>query len=127
MIRPSLTVDGLAVRIPRTDAVAAVLDDLATAFAADPDRLAALLTEHAANVTALDHAATSSTATDYGRQVAAATADGSREALLDEAPTAAAGIDDVFEPDEVFAVIDRLAAVACRAHHNRTRNTRSTP
>lgn len=123
MIRPQLTADGLAVRIPIADRVAPVLDELAVAFADDPDTVAALLRAHAARVVRLDLATTDADATDYGRAVAAAEADGTREALTEQLPSADR-LDDVLTPTEAFEAVDRLAAIAARAHFRNDRSNR---
>lgn len=58
------------------------LDDLALAFAQNPRDVARLLTLHAANVIALGLAAVDETAPHYECGIRAATADGTRAALL---------------------------------------------
>lgn len=60
------------------------LDEVALAYAHNPDTLARLLAAHAANVLALDLAAVDATTPHYECAVRAATADGSRGALLAE-------------------------------------------
>jgi len=61
----------------------ALLDELAVAYAADPDTLARLLASHAARVLRLDRAAVDADTTDAERAMCAAEADGTRGALLD--------------------------------------------
>ncbi|WP_405204386.1 hypothetical protein OG795_15265 [[Kitasatospora] papulosa] len=60
------------------------LDELALAFAQSPRNVARLLTLHALNVLALDLAAVDDTAPHHECAMRAATADGSRDALLAE-------------------------------------------
>lgn len=115
MIRPQLTADGLAVRLPVADRVAPLLDELALAYAEDPDTLGALLVAHGGAVAALDHAVFSTTGTDYGRTMRAAEADGTREALLGELD-AADGLDAALSPREAFRLADDLTSTAARIH-----------
>ncbi|MGD6762076.1 hypothetical protein ACOKM5_24385 [Streptomyces sp. BH097] len=69
---------------------AALFDDLALAYAADPAAIGRLLASHAARVIALDFAVVDDRTTDYERAMRAAEADATREALLAEvtAPSA---------------------------------------
>ncbi|MFE7017647.1 hypothetical protein ACFVAQ_45560 [Streptomyces sp. NPDC057651] len=60
------------------------LDELALAFAQSPKSVARLLTLHAVNVLALDLAAVDDTAPRHECAMRAATAEGSRDALLAE-------------------------------------------
>ncbi|MFF7234434.1 hypothetical protein [Streptomyces sioyaensis] len=60
------------------------LDELALAFAQRPENVVRLLTAHAANVLALDLAAVDDTAPGHECAMRAATANGSRGALLAE-------------------------------------------
>jgi len=60
------------------------LDELALAFAQRPENVARLLAAHAANVLALDLTAVDDTAPHYECAMRAATAKGSRDALLAE-------------------------------------------
>lgn len=72
-------------RTPDTLAdVADVLDDLALAYALDPDTVGRLLTAHAATVTALDLATVTHDGNDATRAMRTAEAAGTREALLAE-------------------------------------------
>jgi hypothetical protein len=73
--------DGLADAL---DSLTDGLDDLARAYAQDPDTVGRLLTAHAATLTALDLAAVKYDATDATRAVRAAEVAGTREALLDQ-------------------------------------------
>ncbi|MFF4751794.1 hypothetical protein [Streptomyces sp. NPDC001270] len=123
MIRPQVTADGRAVRIPLADRIAPVLDELAIAYANQPDVIGALLDRHAATVLALDHAVCSEDSTDYGRAMAAAEADGTREALLDECP-AAAHPDDLLSPDEAVTLATRLTKRAAHIRNTQNRSTR---
>ncbi|WP_399087974.1 hypothetical protein ACGH2B_12370 [Streptomyces sp. BBFR2] len=121
MIRPQLTPDGRAVRLPVAQRVDPLLDDLATAYAEDPDALGVLLTAHAEAVAAYDHAEASPLATDYGRAMRAAEADGTREALLAECPSGSQ-LDDTLTPREAIRLADDLTARAARAHLAQNRN-----
>ncbi|MFE6683963.1 hypothetical protein [Streptomyces sp. NPDC057729] len=118
MMRPGLTADGLAVRVPVGETLLApLLDDLAVAYAEDPNTLGALLAVHAESVRRLDHAACSITAPDHERAVASALADGSREALLAELP--AEHHDPQFGPDAAITLAGRLTRLAGHIRHTR--------
>lgn len=117
MIQPQLTTDGTAVRIPIAHHAESLLDDLAIAYADDPDTVGRLLTAHAARVAAQDFAQCSETATDYGRAMRAAEADGTREALLGELPEHP---DPQYTPDEAIALAGRITRVAAHIRHRRT-------
>lgn len=114
MIRPQLTNDGTAVRLPLAEHTDPLVDDLAIAYAADPDTVGRLLATHAAAVLALDFAACSETATDYGRAMRAAEADGTREALLDELPPQA---DPTYAPDDAITLAGRITRFAATIRH----------
>ncbi|WP_053913684.1 hypothetical protein [Streptomyces sp. TP-A0875] len=121
MIRPTLTADGTAVRLPIRDHITApLLDSLAVAYAEDPEQVGMLLIAHAAAVLCLDHAQVSEDGTDYERAVRAAEADGTREALLDEIPHEHQ-LDPQFPPDEAIALATRITQ---HAAHIRMRSTR---
>ncbi|AVH58414.1 MULTISPECIES: hypothetical protein [Streptomyces] len=120
MIRPQLTADGRAVRLPIGEYIAALVDDLAIAYTEDPDQIAALLRAHAASVVALDFAECSEDATDYGRAMRAAEADGTREALLEELP-ADHQLDPQLAPDDAISLATRITK---HAAHIRLRSTR---
>lgn len=112
MIRPTLTADGTAVRLPIRDQITApLLDDLATAYAADPDTVGRLLAEHAAAVAALDHAAHAVDAPDHVRAMRAAEADGTRDALLAELPEAHHA-DPEYGPDAAISLATRITRLA---------------
>ncbi|MEU2120039.1 hypothetical protein ABZ567_31380 [Streptomyces sp. NPDC016459] len=121
MIRPQLSADGSAVRLPLADRTASLLDDLAVAYAEDPGEVGTLLVAHAAAVLCLDHAIASDSAHDVDRAMRAAEADGTREALLSELP-----IDHQFDPllsaDDSITLAGRLTRLA-----GRIRNTRKEP
>ncbi|WIC89753.1 hypothetical protein SEA_SOJO_35 [Streptomyces phage SoJo] len=114
MIRPQLTNDGTAVRFPLAEHVDRLVDDLAIAYAADPDSVGRLLAGHAAAVLALDFAACSETETDYGRAMRAAEADGTREALLDELPPQ---VDPTYAPDDAITLAGRITRFAAAIRH----------
>lgn len=112
MIRPTLTADGHAVRLPIRDQITApLLDDLAVAYVDDPATLAALLRAHAAMVLRLDHAVCSDDTPDHVRQMRAAEADGTREALLDALP-ADHQMDPLLLPDEAVSLATRMTRLA---------------
>jgi hypothetical protein len=123
MIRPQLTADGTAVRLPIADRAAHVLDELALAYADRPEELGALLDRHAATVLALDYAVCSEDSTDYGRAICAAEADGTREALLEECP-AAVTLDDLLTPDEAVTLAARITKHAAHIRNTANRSTR---
>lgn len=112
-LRPQLTADGTAVRLPIGDYIAPLLDSLAVAYAEDPDVLGRLLRRHAASVVAADHAAVSEDATDYERAMRAAESDGSLDALLSELGQAAQ-VDHVMTPDEAITHGTRVTRLAAR-------------
>ncbi|MGA5501749.1 hypothetical protein [Streptomyces umbrinus] len=116
MIRPQLSADGLAVRFPLGEHVDPLLDELALAYAQDPDAVGRLLAAHAARVVALDFAMCSDDVTDYGRAVRAAEADGTRDALLDECPVAVA-LDPLLDPDAAITFATRTTRLAARIRH----------
>ncbi|WP_030579101.1 hypothetical protein [Streptomyces globisporus] len=123
MIRPQLTADGLAVRLPIAARAEQLLDDLALAYVEAPDDLAALLTVHGENVAALDRAIYGHDVPEYERAMRAAAADGSREALAAEAPIAA-DLDDLLDPDSAITLAGRIARLAGRIRHSKTRSPR---
>ncbi|ALM38203.1 MULTISPECIES: hypothetical protein [Streptomyces] len=116
MIRPQLTADGRAVRLPIAARAESLLDDLALAFVEDPDTLGALLTEHGKNVRALDHAIYGHDVPEYDRAMRAAAADGSREALVDEVPLAG-DLDDLLDPDAAISLAGRITRLAAHIRH----------
>ncbi|MGW5673966.1 hypothetical protein ACWEV4_02545 [Streptomyces sp. NPDC003860] len=115
MIRPQLTTDGTAVRLPLAEHVDSLLDDLALAYGQDPDTVGRLLAAHAAAVVAFDFAACSEDVTDYGRAMRAASADGTREALLDTLPPRA---DPTYAPDDAIALAGRITRHAAHIRHH---------
>jgi hypothetical protein len=119
VIRPQLSADGLAVRLPLAEHVDPLLDELALAYAQDPDAVGRLLAAHAASVVALDFAACSDDATDYGRAMRAAEADATREALLDECPAAVA-VDPLLAPDDAISLAGRITRAAAHIRHRTT-------
>ncbi|GAA5056312.1 hypothetical protein [Streptomyces similanensis] len=121
MIRPTLTADGTAVRLPVRDQITApLLDALAVAYAEDPDGTGLRLIAHASAVRCHDHAEVSDDATEYERAMRAAEADGTRDALLGELP-AEPQLDPLLTPDEAVTVATRLTKFAA---HIRMRSTR---
>jgi hypothetical protein len=114
VIRPQLTADGTAVRLALAEHVDPLLDDLALAYAEDPDAVGRLLAAHAASVVRLDFAVCSDDATDYGRAMRAAEADGTREALLDELPPQ---VDPTYDPDNAITLAGRITRAAAHIRH----------
>ncbi|WP_328361479.1 hypothetical protein OG800_26575 [Streptomyces sp. NBC_00445] len=123
MIRPTLTADGRAVRLPIADRAEQLLDALAVAYTADPDTVGHLLTHHGANVVRLDHAVVSKDMPEYERAMRAAEADGSREALLAEAPPAD-NLDDLLGPDDALTLARRITRLAAYVDPRSGRITR---
>ncbi|MFD7994513.1 hypothetical protein [Streptomyces mexicanus] len=122
MIRPTLTAEGTAVRLPIRDQITApLLDALAVAYADDPATLGARLRAHAATVVRLDHAVCSDDTPDHVRAMRAAEADGTRDALLDELPVNHQ-MDPLLLPDEAVSLATRMTRLA--AH---IRNTAKEP
>ncbi|PVC91439.1 hypothetical protein DBP19_16615 [Streptomyces sp. CS090A] len=122
MIRPQLTADGLAVRLPIAARAEQLLDDLALAYVEAPDDIAALLAHHGENVAALDRAIYGHDVPEYERAMRAAAADGSREALAVEAPIA----DDLLDPDTAITLAGRITRLAGFIRHTaQKRNARS--
>ncbi|MDJ1131752.1 hypothetical protein [Streptomyces iconiensis] len=113
MIRPQLTADGYAVRLA-DDRPDVLLDEVAAAYARDPQTVAALLTAHAGAVEAYDDAECDPSATDYGRAMRAAETDATRDALYGELPPSAV-LDQVLTPPEAVALADALTARAAHA------------
>lgn len=123
MIHPQLSADGLAVRLPIAARVEQLLDGLALAYAEDADAVGRLLTAHGANVVRLDHAVVSEDMPEYERAMRAAAADGSREALLAEAPVAD-DLDDLLDPDTAITLASRLTRLAAHIRHHTNRSPR---
>ncbi|MGW3057710.1 hypothetical protein ACWC98_17565 [Streptomyces goshikiensis] len=123
MIAPHLTADGSAVRWPLLDRLAPLLDDLAQAYAEDPVGIGYLLTAHAAHVEALDFAQCSADMPEHERYVRAAQADATREALLDELPSAPT-VDARLTPDDAITYATRLTRLAVFSRLTRNRNPR---
>jgi hypothetical protein len=111
VIRAQLTTDGTAVRLPLADRVAVLVDELAMAYADNADDLGRLLAAHAARVFAVDYAECSDSVPDHVRDIRAAEADDTREALLDELPSADR-LDDVLGPDDAITLATRLTKLA---------------
>ncbi|WP_432194749.1 hypothetical protein [Streptomyces sp. bgisy027] len=126
MIRPQLSADGLAVRLPLAEHVDPLLDELALAYAEDPDAVGSLLAAHAASVVALDYVACSDDATDYERAMRAAEADATREALLDDCP-AAATVDPLLDPDDAISLATRITRTAALIRHRTAQNRNARP
>ncbi|MGW2910496.1 hypothetical protein ACWC9X_08805 [Streptomyces asoensis] len=125
-MRPQLSADGLAVRLALAEHVDPLLDDLALAYAQDPDTVGRLLAAHAASVVALDYAMCSDDATDYGRAMRAAEADATREALLDDCPAAVA-VDPLLAPDDAITLAGRITRTAAHIRHRTAQNRNARP
>ncbi|MFD3572831.1 hypothetical protein [Streptomyces sp. NPDC058644] len=126
MIRPQLSADGHTVRLPLAEQVDPLLDELALAYAQDPDAVGRLLTAHAASVVALDYAMCSDDASDYGRAMRAAQADATREALLDDSPAAVA-LDPLLDPDDAITLATRITKAAAHIRHRTAQNRNARP
>lgn len=123
MIRPQLSADGLAVRLPIAARAEQLLDDLALAYVEDPATLGALLAHHGDNVAALDRAIYGHDVPEYETAMRAAAADGSREALAAEAPIAA-DLDDLLDPDSAITLAGRITRLAGHIRHSKNRSPR---
>ncbi|MET9555121.1 hypothetical protein [Streptomyces sp. NPDC006645] len=117
MIRPTLSADGLAVRLPIGARAETLLDDLALAYVADPDAVGRLLTRHGENVRDLDQAIYGHDVPEYETAMRAAAADGSREALAAETPIAA-DLDDLLAPDAAITLAGRITRLAAHIRHH---------
>lgn len=112
-MKPQLTVNGEAIRLPMSDYILPLLDSLAVAYAAHPNAVGALLRLHGENVAAYDRAVVSPLATEYALAMRAAERDGSLEALLTEA-NAADDLDLHQTADEAVSLATRLMALVAR-------------
>ncbi|MYY08799.1 hypothetical protein GT204_07750 [Streptomyces sp. SID4919] len=113
MIPPvQLTIDGTAVRIPHGRAVALALDALALAYAEDPETVGHLLAAHAGAVLCLDMAICHEDTPDHIREMRAAEADGTRDALLD------ADLDTVLTADDAITLSGRITRLAAHIRHH---------
>lgn len=112
-MRPVLTDDGAAVLLPAAEVAATVLDELADAYHEDRHQITALLAQHAEARAAAEHAEDAPLATDYERAMRAAEADGTRQALADELPTAG-DFTNALTPRAAFRLADDLTALAAR-------------
>ncbi|MFG2650930.1 hypothetical protein [Streptomyces sp. NPDC048436] len=126
MIRPQLSADGRAIRFPLAEHVDPLLDELALAYAQDPEIVGRLLAAHAASVLALDFALCSEDATDYGRAMRAAQADATREALVDDCPAAVA-LDPLLDPDDAITLAGRITRAAAHIRHRTAQNRNARP
>ncbi|MFH8530498.1 hypothetical protein ACH4GE_19010 [Streptomyces tendae] len=125
MIRPTLTADGTAVRLPIRDVITApLLDALAVAFIDDADVLGQLLTAHGSAVIAKDMAEVDSDSAEYERAIRAAEADGTRDALLEELPIEHQ-LDPQYGPDAAIALATRLTRHAAHIRHQSTKEPRT--
>ncbi|MFF5501232.1 phiSA1p31-related protein [Streptomyces roseolus] len=112
MISPQPTRDNRAVEVPLDRITAPLLDALAVAYADDPATIGALLVEHAAAVGHRDHLDRDDS--PHAREVAAAEADETREAVedhLDGEVTRPVRL----TPRAAHQLAGRLAALAHRA------------
>ncbi|MFJ2909392.1 hypothetical protein ACIO8F_08140 [Streptomyces sp. NPDC087228] len=119
MMRPGLTADGHAVRLPIADQITApLLDALAVAYIDDADVIGQLLTAHGLAVLAHDHAVCSDDTPDYVRATRVAEKDSTREALLDELPPEHQA-DPQLSPDAAITLAGRLTHLAGHIRHTR--------
>jgi hypothetical protein len=121
VIVPQITPDGRMVRLPLTDHAAPLLDELALAYADNPDAVGRLLNAHAAAVVALDRITVTDDASEARRAIGAAQADSFREELLGVCPSAAA-LDPLLDPDEAITLGTRLTRRAAHIRNNRTKD-----
>lgn len=126
MMRPQLSADGRAVRLPLGEQVDPLLDELALAYAQDPDTVGRLLAAHAASVLALDFAMCSDEGTEYSRAMRAGQADATREALLDDCPAAVA-LDPLLGPDDAITLATRITKAAAHIRHRTAQNRNARP
>ncbi|MCZ9350755.1 hypothetical protein NGM36_13255 [Streptomyces mutabilis] len=124
MIRPTLTADGTAVRLPIRDQISApLLDALAVAYIDDADVIGQLLTAHGTAVIALDLAEVDSYADEHERAIRAAEADDTRDALCEELPVEVQ-LDPQYPPDEAIALATRITRHAAHIRHQSTKEPR---
>lgn len=124
MIRPTLSADGQAVRLPIRDQITApLLDALAVAYIDDADVIGQLLTAHGTAVIALDLAEVDSYADEHDRAIRAAEADGTRDALCEELPVEVQ-LDPQYPPDEAIALATRITRHAAHIRHQSTKEPR---
>ncbi|MGC0427647.1 hypothetical protein RKD32_004002 [Streptomyces sp. SAI-195] len=125
MIRPTLTADGTAVRLPIRDAITApLLDALAVAYIDDADVIGQLLTAHGTAVIAKDMAEVITDTAEYERAIRAAEVDGTRDALLEELPIEHQ-LDPQYGPDAAIALATRLTQHAAHIRHQSTKEPRT--
>lgn len=119
MMRPGLNAAGDRVRLPAYEAhVVPLLDALAVAYCEDPETVGPLLKLHAAHVLRLDFAEFSESVPEWERQVRAAEADASRDALCAELPEDVAA-DPQLTADDAITTATRLTRLAARIRHTR--------
>ncbi|MGW7197254.1 hypothetical protein [Streptomyces chryseus] len=120
MMRPTLDAAGDHVRLPvGDDLLAPLLDSLAIAYTEDPDTVGHLLACHADRALALDFAQFSESVPEHVRNIRAAEADGTREALLARVP-AEDQADPRLTADDAITLATRLTRLAAHIRHHRT-------
>ncbi|WP_326698011.1 hypothetical protein OG909_12075 [Streptomyces sp. NBC_01754] len=123
MMRPQLNAPGDRVRLPAYEAhMVPLLDALAVAYYEDPETVGPLLKRHAANALRHDFAEFSATVPERERQVRAAEADGSRDALCAELD-ADVSADPQMTADDAITLATRLTRLAARIRHTSTKRT----
>lgn len=121
MMRPGLNAAGDRVRLPvGEELLAPLLDALAIAYAENPVELGHLLAGHAARVLRLDYAQVAESMPDREREMRAAEADGTREALLAELP-ASVSADPHLTADDAITTATRLTRLAAHIRHTSTK------
>lgn len=121
MMRPGLNATGDRVRLPVGDALLApLLDALAVAYAEEPEHVGRLLAGHAERVLRADYAQFSESMPEYEREMRAAEADGSREALFLELP-ADVSADPLLTADDAITTATRLTRLAAHIRHTSTK------
>lgn len=113
-----------AVRLPIGHLLNPVLDDLALAYAADPETVGRLLARHAAAVLDLDLAVVSETAADWEREVSAERAAATRGALLTESMTAQGHLNLDLTPDDADRLAHDLTRCAAVVRQNNSKDHR---
>lgn len=117
-IAPTIAADGISIRLPISERVAPLLDELAIAYAEDPATVGRLLSRHAAAALRLDHAVVSEDMPEWERSMRAAEADGTREALT-YGLTAADHLDACLDPQAAAHLAEALLTrTALLAHSN---------
>lgn len=122
MMRPQLTPDGMRVRLPVADRTVPLVDELALAYAENPQDVGRLLAAHAASVLAADFAECSEDTPEWQRAIRAAQANGTRDALTESLPSALR-LDEELTPHDAITLAARLTRTAATARMTQNRKT----